>query len=433
MRVEVQMARLSGPGLGLARVATRCGAAIVGALLAMPMLAAQPSSGGNGDAAVLLAWNAAVYEIGIAEDELRTFKTHRAAAMMHLAVHDALNGIAPRYRRYLAGEGDALAAPVAATTQAAHDVLAAAYPAARPRLSALLAESLAGVAEPGRSRGVALGARSAAATVAARAGDGWDRESPYTFRAGFGAYQTTPPWDGFVAHPGFRQARPFVLGAPDQLRPPAPPPLDSASYATALAEVRAGGAADSAVRSADQSAYAVWWMEYPEASVNRLARRLVAERGIGLWPAARLFALLGVALYDSYVATWDAKFTFDHWRPYTAIRAAGPAATGGGDWQPMLPTPPFPEYVSAHAAGCGSAFAVLRDAVGDGAFAMSTTTAPPEMPERRFASYDAAAQECADSRVRLGWHFRYSTDAGLALGRAVAARVGEEALTPLGH
>ena len=51
---------------------------------------------------------------------------------------------------------------------------------------------------------------------------------------------------------------------------------------------------------------------------------------------------------------------------------------------------------------------------------MDTTTAPPGMPTRSFASFRAAAAECADSRVRLGWHFRYATDAGLVLGRQVA-------------
>jgi hypothetical protein len=51
---------------------------------------------------------------------------------------------------------------------------------------------------------------------------------------------------------------------------------------------------------------------------------------------------------------------------------------------------------------------------------MQTTTAPPGMPTRTFGNFRAAAAECADSRVRLGWHYRYSTDAGLALGQRVA-------------
>jgi hypothetical protein len=90
-------------------------------------------------------------------------------------------------------------------------------------------------------------------------------------------------------------------------------------------------------------------------------------------------------------------------------------------WEPLRPTPPFPDYVSAHAAACSASLRVLQEAFGRGvAFTMETTTAPPGMPTRTFASFDAAAAECADSRVKLGWHFRYATDAGLTLGRQIA-------------
>ena len=135
------------------------------------------------------------------------------------------------------------------------------------------------------------------------------------------------------------------------------------------------------------------------------------------------------ALYDGYVAAWDAKFEYDHWRPSTAIAAAGGGAPGGA-WEPMRPPPPFPEYPSAHATGCAAAFTVLRRTLGDGPLAMDTVTAPAEMPRRSFPDLDAAARECADSRVRLGWHFRYATDAGLELGRQVAEWVVGNSLRP---
>ena len=59
---------------------------------------------------------------------------------------------------------------------------------------------------------------------------------------------------------------------------------------------------------------------------------------------------------------------------------------------------------------------------------MNTTTAPTQMPTRSFRSFSDAAAECADSRVRLGWHFRYSTDRGISLGRAVAGWLAENHL-----
>jgi hypothetical protein len=286
----------------------------------------------------------------------------------------------------------------------------------------------------GKTRGIALGQRAARAILAMREGDGWDVPGTYTFRSGPGAYQTTPPWNGFVAQPGFGLAGPFGLHAPSQLRPSPPPALSSRAYADAYAEVKAFGRVDSSVRTADQTGYAVWWMEFAEGSVNRLARQLVTERQTHLWRSARLFALLNMALFDTYVAVWDAKFEYDHWRPYTAVREAetdgNPTTSADPAWEPLRPTPPFPEYVSAHAAGCASAFHVLARTFGDDvAFRLETLTAPPDMPARSFPSFSAAAAECADSRVRIGFHFRYATDAGLILGRALARSLAREHLT----
>lgn len=141
--------------------------------------------------------------------------------------------------------------------------------------------------------GVALGQQAARAILSLREGDGWDVPGTYTFQAGPGAYQNTPPWNGFVAQPGFRFAKPFGFETPEQFRPPPPPALHSTAYAAAYNEVKDFGRKDSSVRTPDQTGYA-WWMEFAEGSVNRLARRLVADRHLHLWRAARLFALLNM-------------------------------------------------------------------------------------------------------------------------------------------
>lgn len=386
------------------------------------------------DPRVVTAWNALASEIGFAEDQFLTFKSHRTLAMMHLAMHDALNSIIPVYERYSYHQKRTVAQPVVAAAQAAHAVIVSQYPTERARLDAELAVWLDPVPDTWlKTRGVALGKATAAAILARRTHDGWDTPGTYTFRAEPGQYQTTPPWNGFVAQPGFREARPFGVPAIVAFRPPAPPPLESAAYARALNEVKSFGAAASAQRTADQTAYAIWWMEFAEGSVTRLARELVTERDTPLWTAARLFAHLHMALFDAYVATWDSKYAYNTWRPYTAVRLAAddgnPQTTPEPAWEPMRPTPPHPEYVSAHAAGCAASFHVLEHAFGDRvAFTMTTKTAPADMPSRSFASFDAAAAECADSRVRLGWHFRYATDAGLHLGRSIARQIARQAL-----
>lgn len=378
------------------------------------------------DGSTVTSWNETAYQIAIAADSFQTFKGHRALAMVHIAMHDAVNGATPRFRQYAFFGRDTLADPAVAAAQAAHDVLRAVYPGAATAIDAKLASAMTTTSNGSASRGTELGRKAAAAILEKRRGDGVDVMGSYSFRKTAGAYATTPPWNGFVAWPGFRYARPFALTSPGQVRPPPPPALESREYAKALNEVRQMGAATSTARSADQTGYGVWWMEYAEGSVNRLARRLARERKLPLAETARLFALLNVAIFDDYLAVWDSKFEYNHWRPYTAIReAANPDST----WQPLRPTPPFPEYVSAHAGACGASFAIVERVLGDQSFTMQTTTAPAGMPARRFASFADAAAECADSRVRLGWHFRYATDAGLELGRAVAEYVASHYLT----
>jgi hypothetical protein len=386
--------------------------------------------------AVLVSWNQRAHEIAFSEDQFLTFKGVRAFAMMHLAMHDALNAVVPLYRPYALAEREFFAHPIAAAAQAAHDVLLSQYPGEPAQLDEELARWLSRISEgPFKTRGIALGRRAAAAIVAARAGDGWDDQGTYEFRSGPGEYATTPPWAGFVLQPGFRDARPFGLVSPSQFRPPPPPALDSPEYAAAFDEVKAYGRADSVVRTPDQTGYAVWWMEFTDGSLNRLARDLVARKRPNLWQAARMFALLNMSMFDGYVASWDSKFHYNHWRPFTAIRGAaddGNAATEpDAGWEPLRTTPPFPEYASTHSTVCNSSFEILKRTFGDRVFfTMQTITAPPGMPTRSFASFSQAGAECADSRVRLGFHFRYATDQGAALGRRLARYVDTHHLRP---
>jgi hypothetical protein len=398
-------------------------------LIAGGVDAARAQQASRAAASVVVQWNEKTNEIAFAEDQFQTFKGARAYAVTHIAQHDALNAVRPRFDQFAYFGRDRRAHPIVAAAQAAREVLVSEYPGEGANIDALLAEQLAAVPDGRRKRaGIRLGRRSAAAVLAARRGDGYDFPGDYTFGDELGDYQTTPPFDGFVLQPGFRFARPFALASAAQFRPAPPPPLMSRAYATAFNEVKQTGRVNSETRTPDQTAYAVWWMEFADGSMNRLARDLATRRGTGEWEAARLFAQLNVGLFDSYLAVWDAKFEYNHWRPYTAIRAA--AADGNrrtspdAGWEPLRTTPPFPEYVSAHSAACASTLEVLAGTFGHRTdFTMATTTAPPGMPTRSFRGFRAAADECADSRVRLGFHFRYATDAGKLLGRRVAQHI----------
>jgi PAP2 superfamily protein len=388
------------------------------------------------DNEVVIAWNQKAYDVAFAEDQFLTFKGARAHAMMHIAMHDALNAIVPVFDQYAYKRLELFAHPIAAVAQAAHDVLVSQYPGELENLDAELAKWLGQVNDgPLKSRGIALGKKTAAAILALREGDGFDFQGTYTFDPAIGAYQTTPPWDGFVFQPGFRFAKPFGLASAHQFRPPPPPSLESEAYSVAFNEVKEQGRIDSQARTPEQTGYAVWWMEFAEGSLNRLTRELVAREDVNLWQTARMFALLNMSLFDGYLANWDSKFFYNHWRPYTAIRAAAedgnPGTEPDATWEPLRTTPPFPEYASAHSTVCGASFAIMSRTLGNNLeFDMNTTTAPPDMPTRSFSSFSSAADECADSRVQLGWHFRYATDAGLLLGRRVAGYVASHHLEP---
>jgi hypothetical protein len=376
---------------------------------------------------VILAWNTAVVDALVAHDGYANpMAAARVYALVHLAQHDAVNATDPAFESYAFQGRDAAADPEAAAAAASHAVLAATFPAQQAALDARLAASLTAVPDgEAETRGVALGRQAAAALLALRANDGSDTPvvGDYAPGTGPGRYQFTPPFD-FAAQPGWRAVRPFALESPDQFRPKPPPALDSKAYTEAYDEVKAVGRAGSPTRTPDQTAYANFWYEFSDIGWNRVARTVAAERELGLQSTARLFALLNVAMSDSYVAGWDAKFHYDFWRPITAIRAA--ATDGNGEtaadaaWEPLRVTPPVQDYPSTHSALGNAAAEVLSSVFGDKTtFTFTSPTAVPANSARSFARFSQAADENADSRVMAGIHFRFSTGTGLELGRQI--------------
>jgi PAP2 superfamily len=125
---------------------------------------------------------------------------------------------------------------------------------------------------------------------------------------------------------------------------------------------------------------------------------------------------------DAGIAAWDAKYRYKLWRPIDAIRHAaqdGNTTTNPNPtWVPLLITPPFPEYVSGHAAFSGAAAKVLNRLFGQTVVFDVISDGLPNVT-RRFSSFDEAAEEAGRSRVYGGIHFEFSNRDGLALGYAV--------------
>jgi hypothetical protein len=378
-------------------------------------------------ATVILDWNVAARDVMVAADGYANpMAASRVLAMVHLAQHDAVNAVDPRYESYAFDGRDGDADPVAAAAAAAHGVLVLLFPDHRQLLDERLAQSLYEVADgSARFRGIALGAAAAAAIVDHRQDDGSDTPliGDYTPVDAPGRYQFTPPAP-FAAQPGWRYVTPFSLNSPDQFRPEPPPALASAAYATALNEVKVYGSATSVARSEEQTTFAHFWYEFSDIGWNRIARVVTADNALGLQSAARMFALLNMALADSYIAGWDGKFHYDLWRPYTAIRAAagdGNAATEPDtQWEPALATPPVQDYPSTHSALGSAGAIVLAHVFGEQtSFAFTSTSAQDTALSRSFGSFSQAANENAESRIMAGLHFRFACDAGMSLGRNV--------------
>lgn len=387
---------------------------------------------------LVLDWSLAAHQVIVADNKyINPLPATRALAMMHLAMHDAVNAAAPRYETYALKERDTQADPAVAGVTAAHDVLLALYPGQKALLQATLAKSLleAGVG-PEIERGKALGSRAAAAVLARRAKDGHDAEEKYAVRNEPGRYRFVPDFD-FIVSPQWRKLQPFALQSPSQFRVAAPPALASGEYSRAFEEVRAYGAAVGSKRSDDQTNLAAFWYELSDIGWNRIARVVARQQPQDLTDRVRLFALLNAALADGYIAGWDSKIHYDFWRPVSAIRLAetdgNPATRADAKWASFLVTPPIQDHPSTHSVLGAAAAGVLAGVLGrdDVAFSFASTSALPANPVRQFASFSDAARENADSRIFAGLHFRFATDAGLKLGDQIARYSLANFLRPL--
>lgn len=216
-------------------------------------------------------------------------------------------------------------------------------------------------------------------------------------------WSSTPPGHKPALLPGWGRVRPFALYAASAARPPPPPPCGSDAYRALVEEVHRV----SRTLAPEEEAIARRWAggpgtDTPPGMALRLALNASLASGSGTMAHARVMSAVGAAIADAGIAAWDAKYAYWSERPLHAIRAAHDPT-----WTPLLPTPPFPGYVSGHATFSGAAATVLAASF-------------PEEAETFWRD----AEEAAHSRLLGGIHVRADNDAGLVLGRAV----GEAAL-----
>jgi hypothetical protein len=376
---------------------------------------------------VIVDWNETALT-ALLQAKLPAGEPTRALAMMHAAMFEAVNSVQPRYAPYSASMSAAAGASAeAAASAAAYRVLSAIVPAQAASLEARHHALTAHIQDgAGKAAGVALGEKVASALLAQRQSDGSDFSPAYTPRVGPGMY--VPTSKAAMASPSLGKMKPFVLAKADQYRPPAPPPLESVQVLRDLEEVRALGHKASAVRTRAQADIALFHAPPGFPTWNGIARFVVRAKALDLLDSARAMALLNFATLDSQLAIWDAKYTYNYWRPRTAINSATLQLASAGTtapWEPLVNEPMHPEYPCAHCGIGAAAATVMESLFGAGTFNFPARTGAMGGAIRPYDSFRQFEEEEAISRIYAGVHYRWSNSVGEFVGKQVGKKVLE--------
>ena len=387
---------------------------------------------------VVLQWNRTVL------DSVRAERTpppvaSRALAMTHIAIYDTLNEIEGTHTPYsytFPGVSLASPPPNASASTAAYIVLSYLYPAREPifrtqwlssfKLSDGTARNLAAVA---------WGTYVGNLVIDYRRNDGSNRTVNYMPLPGCGKWKPTPPAFAPALLPQWPRVRTFGITEVLNFRPAAPPGFNSKAFADSYREVASLGSVSSSTRTADQTQIAYFWEDgagtvTPPGHWQVIAQGLAERFRLSRVANARLFALLSIAQADAAIAAWDAKYAYNHFRPITGIREHCFARTDlamDSNWTPLIPTPPFPGYVSGHSTFSAASARILALYFGrDNIAFWGTSPDPQRWPNnlpgvtRHWNSFSQAAAEAGQSRIYGGIHWQFDNTEGLALGSAIA-------------
>jgi hypothetical protein len=407
----------------------------------------------------------------------------RAEAIIHIAIFEAVNSVAGGYQSYVGmGRAPSGTSMSAAIAKAAHDTLCALFPSQIPSMDSQLATDLSQIANgPGKTNGIKVGQKAAAAILAMRTGDGSQIHEP-KINTEFIPSNAAGYWrqDPISHHPlalgaHWDQVTPFIMLSANQFRAPVPPAINSPAYAAAYNEVKqlgGDGIITPTVRTAEQTEIGLFWaydgtpsLCAPPRLYNQITVQLADQMRSNVIEMARLLALVNTAMADAGVAIWESKFYYQYWRPITGIREAdagtGPSGTGDGNpattgdttFSPLgAPasnltgpnfTPPFPAYPSGHAGFGGALFQTLRKFYGTDNIAFTFVSdefnglthdnggnVRPLIP-RSFSTLSQAEEENGQSRIYLGIHWSFDKTEGIAQGRRVADFIFKRLFAPV--
>lgn len=256
-----------------------------------------------------------------------------------------------------------------------------------------------------------------------------------------GRWMPTPPAYMDAVEPNWAMLRPFVMDSSSQFRPKPPHAFDTAQTSLFFRQVK--DVFEISKRLSDeQREIAAFWDCNPYV-MNVRGHAMFATKKItpgGHWMgivsiasrkananimnSAEAYTRTALALADGFISSWDEKYRSNLVRPETVINQYIDEA-----WQPLLQTPPFPEYTSGHSVISNAAAAVLTDQFGDAFSFTDSTEVEYGLPVRSFSSFKQAAAEAAISRFYAGIHYRMAIEEGSIQGSRVGEHVVRRIIT----
>jgi hypothetical protein len=363
----------------------------------------------------------------------------RVAAIVQAAVFDAVNGIDRRYASiYVPAAAFPGTSKRASIVQAAYATLVKLYPDQKAKLDRQRAASLAGISDTNDAvqEGLAWGQNVADQIWMWRSQDGFSNTPPpYSGGTEPGQWRPTPPAMAPGLVPQLATTTPWVIRSPSQFRTAGPVAMTSDQYTADYTETKNMGGSVTSSRTADQTLFTTFWqVGNPPDYWDPVVTSLAAQRHLSMVQTARLLALVNLGMADAIIGCWDAKYNYSSWRPITAIQLGdtdgNDATVADSAWTPLIGTPPFPEYPSAHSCVSGSAGHILSQTFGEETSFNVESNAMPGVT-RKFHNFSAALEEVKNARVFGGIHFRAACVDGTALGISVADYVMAHALVPL--
>ena len=305
-------------------------------------------------------------------------------AMVHAAIHDAVQAYEKRFQPYAVRIRDASGSRVAAAAAATRDVLVKRFPAQEATIHAKYLVFLANHGLTEADLGRLVGEAAATAIIARRAGDGSYPDPPPPpdlGGTGAGQWRPTPTALAAFSAPWLGAVEPFTMDFNAQFRARRPPALHSIEYAEAYNEVKALGGPvgyPGVTRTPDQTQIGYFYSGNTIALFEGMLRGLVEACEMGteqryckslnrLGDSARLFALANLAGADAGIRAWNSKKHYNFWRPITAIQQLLPEDNDGNPlteadatWTPLSPTPPYPDHTSGANNLAGSFTTIVK-------------------------------------------------------------------------